>query len=105
MITYNGKQITEEEFAAISIEIDSLDIEIKASKKKHPMSKLNYRFGRGVQAECEAIADMFEAHNQSDIARAAMALGLKELRAKAEEDLKFANGLVHIGKIRHELFK
>lgn len=105
MITYNGNQITEEQFATIQNDLDSLDIEIKASKKKTPMGKLNYRFGKGVQSECEAIAVMFENHNQSDIARAAMTIGLRELRARAEEDLKFANGLIHIGKIRHEFFK
>lgn len=69
------------------------------------MSKLNYRFGRGVQSECEAIAEILDDHNQSDIARSAMAIGLRELRKLIDKDLVMANGLVHIGKIRHDLFK
>lgn len=105
MITYNGIQITEEEFESISSEIDNLDIEIKATVKKPPMEKLNYRFGKGVKSECESIADMFESHNQSDIARAAMAIGLREVRAMIEKNPTMANGMIHTGKIRHELFK
>ena len=105
MITYNGVQITEEQFESIASNIDNLDIEIKASSKKSPMEKLNYRFGKGVQIECEEIAEMFESHNQSDIARSAMALGLRELRKMIDKDLTMANGLVHIGKIRHDFFK
>lgn len=105
MITYNGKQITEEEFESIAANLDDLDVEIKATKQKRPMSKLNYRFGKGVQAECEAIAETLDAHNQSDIARSAMAIGLRELRKLVENDLSMANSLVHIGKIRHDLFK
>jgi hypothetical protein len=105
MITYNGMQITEEEFESISANLDNLNIEIKASNKKSPMEKLNYRFGKGVQKECEALAEVFEVHNQSDIARSAMAIGLRELRKMIDKDLVMANGLVHIGKIRHDLFK
>lgn len=105
MITYNGVQITEEEFESISSEVDNLDIEIKTTAKKSPMEKLNYRFGKGVQLECEEIADMFEAHNQSDIARSAMAIGLREMRKMIDKNPTMANGLIHIGKIRHDLFK
>lgn len=105
MITYNGMQITEEEFESITANLDNLNLEIKSTSKKSPMEKLNYRFGKGVQTECEAIAEMLEAHNQSDIARSAMAIGLRELRKLIDKDLVMANGLVHIGKIRHDLFK
>lgn len=105
MITYGDLELTKEEFERMMESSEELDVEIKVKQKKEPMEKLNYRFGKGIQSECEEIAEMFDAHNQSDIARSAMALGLSELRRVIEDDLTKANGLVHIGKIRHELFK
>ena len=105
MITYNGKQITEEEFATISNEIEDLDIEIKASKKKEPMEKLNYRFNKRVKSECEALSEMLTGHNQSDVARAAIALGISQIKKALKDGERQANGIVHIGKLRHDLLK
>lgn len=105
MFTFGDVELTKEEFDKMMENSEELDVEIKVKQKKEPMEKLNYRFNKGVQRECESLADMFECHNQSDVARAAIAIGLAKLRSLAKEETRKANGMVHLGKIRHDFLK
>ena len=105
MITYGDVELTKEEFDKMMENSDELDIEIKVKQKKEPMEKLNYRFNKGVKKECEALSELFDCHNQSDIARAAIAFGLSKIKKASEEDLQKASGMVHIGNVRHKLLK
>lgn len=101
MIKFNDVELTLEEVNNMIASDESFSVTAKGKKK--PMQKLNYRFSNSISEECESIAEQFEAHNQSDIARAAMALGLRKLKeALKNEGEQHCNGLIHIGKMRHD---
>lgn len=105
MFTFGDVELTKEEFDKMMENSEGLEVEVKVKQKKEPMEKLNYRFNKGVQRECEAISELFDCHNQSDVARAAIALGLAQIKALAKESNRKANGMVHIGKMRHDFLK
>ena len=105
MFTFGDVELTKEEFDKMMENSEGLDVEVKVKQKKEPMEKLNYRFNKGVQRECESLAEMFDCHNQSDIARAAIAIGLNQIKTLANECNRKANSIVHVGKIRHDFLK
>lgn len=104
MIKFNDVELTIEEVEAMFDSEDSFSVEIKTPKSdKKPMQKLNYRFSSSISKECESLSIQLDAHNQSDIARAAMAIGLHKLKTILEkEGEKQCSGHVHIGKMRHD---
>lgn len=105
MITFGDVELTKEEFDKMMESSSEIDVEIKVKQKKEPMEKLNYRFSKGVQRECEAISELFEYHNQSDVARAAIAIGITKIKEAIKKDSNHANGIIHIGKLRHDFLK
>lgn len=100
MITFGDIELTMDEFLKMISEDGSYNIEVK--KDSSPMQKLNYRFSKGVQAKCEEISSQFECFNQSDIARAAMAIGLNQIKEHMKNEPSKASGFIHIGKLRHD---
>lgn len=105
MFTYGDVELTKEEFDKMMENSEELDIEVNVKQKKEPMEKLNYRFNKSVRSECEAISEILACHNQSDVARAAIALGIAQIKKALNDSERQANGLVHIGKLRHDFLK
>lgn len=101
MIKYGDVELTMEELLQMIADDSDYNVEIK--KDSSPMQKLNYRFSKGVPAKCEDIASQFECFNQSDIARAAIAIGLNQIKYHMKKNPDKAGGFIHIGKIRHDL--
>lgn len=100
---------TEKLLAAID-EIESLRSELKKKKEteknKQTMEKLNYRFPSTIKHGIKTISDDLEM-SESDIARVAMYLGMKELlsTARKSDGVRIAKGTIHINKIRIMLDK
>ena len=92
---------------AASEHMDDVRAELAAKKrkKKQTMSPLNVRFPSSVESGCNMLDQSMENWNKSDIARAAMYLGLKQLNEVMNHDPKKVNGLMHIIKIRAALGK
>lgn len=94
-----------------SAQIESMRAELAASKKskKDTMKSLNYRFPSSAKTGCEMMAEKVSnadlKWNESDIARAAMYLGLQQLNEVFDRDEKKLNGLMHIIKMRAALGK
>lgn len=75
----------------------------RQGKKKSVKKRLNYLFSSKSQSDIKALAGQscFDGlHNESDIARAALRLGLKQLQEALADDPKRASGLIHIQKLR-----
>lgn len=77
----------------------------KKAKQKQTMSPINVRFPSSVESGCKMLDEKMENWNKSDIARAAMYLGLKQLNEVMTHDPKKANGLMHLIKMRAALGK
>lgn len=103
-------EITNELLAATA-QVEEMRAELAAKKrsKKEVMKPINYRFPSSVKSGCEMmaenVADSDFAWNESDIARAAMYLGLQQLNEVYERDNKKLNGLMHVIKMRAALGK
>jgi|GEM_PF-4968127 len=87
--------------------MEQLKAELAAKKasQRPNMDTLKVRFPSSVHSGCEMLADKMDNWNKSDIARAAIYLGLQQLNEVLERDAKKANGLMHIIKIRAQLGK
>lgn len=84
--------------------------ELGSGKKSKPtMKPLNYRFQSGVKSSIEDLSFNLssDAHkwSESEVARAAMYLGLKQLEEVYSNDKKQATGLMHVIKLRLSFFK
>lgn len=80
-----------------------VDSEKKQGKKKPNKSKLNYLFSKKTTLQIKELAsnDVFDGvHTESDIARAAMRIGIKAIVDALDNDPKYASGLIHIQKLR-----
>lgn len=95
--------------AAAHVEDMRAELSAKKNKKKETMKPLNYRFPTSAKSGCEMMADKSESlelnWNESDIARAAIYLGLQQLNEVYERDGKKFNGLMHVIKMRAALGK
>lgn len=96
---------TTKELLEASKKIGDLRVELESKKKKkQPMGPLNYRFKKSTKSEIEELScklsDVHRNWNESEVARAAMYLGLKQLREVYDHDKKQASGLMHIIKMR-----
>lgn len=86
--------------------IGQVRAELEAKKlKKQPMSPLNYRFQNTAKFKIKDLSDSLSIGegkdwSESEVARAAMYLGLKQIREICDEDKKQAKGLMHIISIR-----
>ena len=98
-------EITKELLEA-SAQIESMRAELACKKrKKQVMKTLRVRFPSSVNSGCEILSDEFDNWNKSDIARAAMYLGLQQIKEVLDRDPKKANGLMHVIKLRAALGK
>ena len=89
-------------------QIKELQAELDAAKnyKKPTMKPLKVRFPSSVESGCEMLADKInEQWSKSDVARAAMYLGLKQLNEVSEMGDKKVNGLMHIISLRYKFQK
>lgn len=77
--------------------------------KKSPMEKIHYRFNSQTKSEISELAFNISSKNskwsESDVARAAMYIGMKQIKEVLEHDKKQASGLMHIIKLRLKFFK
>lgn len=101
---------TTKELLEASKKIGDLRVELESKKnKKQPMGPLNYRFKKSTKSEIEdlscKLSGVHRSWNESEVARAAMYLGLKQLREIYDHDKKQANGLMHIIKMRMGFIK
>lgn len=91
--------------------IGQVRAELEASKsKKQPMTALNYRFQNIAKEQIKNLSrdlSLGDGKNwsESEVARAAMYLGLKQIREVQDEDKKQAKGLMHIIALRMKLIK
>lgn len=80
--------------------------ELEASKsKKQPMSALNYRFQSIAKDQIKELSRDLSLGDgkdwsESEVARAAMYLGLKQIREIQDDNKKQAKGLMHIISLR-----
>ena len=93
-----------------SKKISELRVELEQiKKKKEPMCALNYRFKKETKTEIEDLALNLSSVNrkwtESDVARAAMYLGIKQIMEVYEHSQKQANGLMHVIKLREKFQK
>ena len=82
---------------------EAVEQEKKKGKKKPSKAKLNYLFSKKSALDIKEITEKigFDGiHNESDIARAALRIGIKSLQDAIEDDPKRASGIVHINKLR-----
>ena len=77
--------------------------------KKSPMEKIHYRFNSQTKNEISELAFNISSKDskwsESDVARAAMYIGMKQIKEVLDHDKKQANGLMHIIKLRLKFFK
>lgn len=76
---------------------------IKDKEPKQIKTKLNYLFNQKTQEGIKDLAKLqiSEGFSESEIARAAMMIGLKELE-KAGDNGKHLRGLLHISRLRNK---
>ena len=76
---------------------------VKEGTPKQTKTKLNYLFNQKTQDLIRKIASLkiAEGFNESEIARAAMYIGLQELMKASEKD-NHLRGLLHISRIRNK---
>lgn len=76
---------------------------VEKGTPKQAKTKLNYLFNQKTQDLIRKIASLqiAEGFNESEIARAAMYIGLQELLKASEKD-KHLRGLLHISRIRNK---
>lgn len=99
-------EITESLLEAIAhIESERVKLEREKSEKKEVMETLKVRFPSSINSGCEMISEEFDNWNKSDVARAAMYLGLKQIKEVLDRDPNKANGLMHVIKLRTDLLK
>ena len=82
---------------------ESVEQKKKEGQKKPNKAKLNYLFSKKTSSDIKSLAfnvGFNGVHSESDIARAAMRIGIKALQEALAEDAKRASGLVHIQKLR-----
>ena len=82
---------------------ESIEQKKREGKKKPNKSKLNYLFSKKTSSDIKDLAfniGFDGVHSESDIARAAMRLGIKALQEALEDDAKRASGIIHIQKLR-----
>lgn len=95
---------------AASRELAETRLEINRKNGKSPnMEKIHYRFPTRVKYSCEKMSNNLSTNDkewtESDVARAAMYLGMKELEAVYNEDKVVARSLMHLLAIKAKLFK
>lgn len=96
------------ELLAAKAQIEELRAELAAKRamQKPTMETLKVRFPSSIDSGCEMLADkMDDKWSKSDIARAAIYLGLKQINEVLERDPKKANGLMQVIKLRAALGK
>lgn len=105
MFSETTKQLLEASKAVSDIK---LDLEKKKSKKE-PMSPLNYRYLTSTKKEIEDLSFNLSSPtkkwSESEVARAAMYLGMKQIQEVLDQDKTQANSLMHIIKLRLKFFK
>lgn len=82
---------------------ESVEQKKKEGQKKPNKAKLNYLFSKKTSSDIKSLAfnvGFNGVHSESDIARAAMRIGIKALQEALDEDAKRASGLIHIQKLR-----
>lgn len=80
----------------------------EGKKKVQPMEKIHYRFPAKTKSECAKLAkslsfDGFD-YSESEVARAALHIGLQELERVKQKDKRCAQSLMKIIGMRHKLF-
>lgn len=95
---------------AASRELAETRLEINRKKGKSPnMEKIHYRFPTKVKYSCEEMSANLSTEEkewtESDVARAAIYIGMKELQAVYDEDKVVARSLMHLLSIKAKLFK
>ncbi|AUR84942.1 coil containing protein [Vibrio phage 1.064.O._10N.261.52.E2] len=83
-------------------QIKELKAQIAAEKTKKPtMKPMSVRFHSSAESGCEMLANKYDWQwSKSDIARAAMYLGLKQLNEVSNMSEKQLNGLMHVINLR-----
>ncbi len=73
------------------------------------LEKIHYRFPTKVKVKCSDLSQSLSTESktwtESDIARAAMYLGMKELESVYKQDKIVARSLMHLLSIKAKLFK
>lgn len=73
------------------------------------LEKIHYRFPTNVKVSCSDLSESLSTEDkvwtESDIARAAMYLGMKELENVHKQDKVVARSLMHLLSIKAKLFK
>lgn len=91
--------------------LDQLKAELEAKKAEKERNKktarpLNYRFYPTCKDDIKRITDRFHgSFNESDVARAAIMIGLQEIERLQSENMQQAKGLLHIQKLKVQLQK
>jgi hypothetical protein len=103
---------TTEKLIEMMTEVDRLKAivkdEIAAKKEKPNKAKLNYLFSPSTSEMIKALAEdgmLGGCHSESDIARAAMHIGLSKIYELLRQDKQKASGIIHIQKLRDKLSK
>lgn len=99
---------TTKELLAARDQIKVLKAELEAAKtkKKATMETLKVRFPTSIHSGCDMLADQYDWQwNKSDVARAAMYLGLQQLNEVGESGFNRINGLMHIINLRMKFQK
>ena len=107
MINIGNEKLTLEEFENSPF-AEEFELTLKRrskSPKGEATSKLNVRFSKGTHNKIESLADETEL-GKSQIAQAAIYLGLKQIEQKLNldetEGKKIAKGLIWVSKIRQD---
>ena len=82
---------------------ESIEQKKKVGQKKPNKAKLNYLFSKKTSMDIKDLAfnvGFNGVHTESDIARAAMRIGIRAIQEALEDNPKRASGLVHIQKLR-----
>jgi len=91
--------------------IEQMKAELEAQKaekqrKKKTAQPLNYRFHPSCKDDIKRVTDGFHGKfRESDIARAAIMIGLQEIERLQSENMNQAKGVIHIQKLKVQLQK
>jgi hypothetical protein len=93
---------TTKELLESIVEIEDIRAKEKKKKKKPLKQRLNYLFTKKSSSDIKDIAEnpLMEGFSESEIARAAMYIGLSEIQKAIEKDRKHARGLLHISRLK-----
>lgn len=98
--------------ALLSASRELAETRLKLDREKgkvENLEKIHYRFPTKVKPKCQELSDLLSTDSktwtESDIARAAMYIGMKELESVCKKDKTVARSLMQLLSIKSKLFK